>query len=122
MAKFPDSHSWIFHGFPELDPDAVLRQGPGDKVLATEEERQRAWWLWERRPREMNVLVYGILLGAGAVVHTPFLLLGPLHLFCLFHACYVLFVVWVIRMFIIKEARYRRWKKDYLQAIARLAH
>ena len=78
MAKFPDSHSWIFHGFPELDPDAILRQEPGDKVLATEEERQRARWLWERRPREMNVLAYGILLGVGAVMHTPFLLLSPL--------------------------------------------
>jgi hypothetical protein len=121
MAKFPDSRSWIFHGFPELDPDAILRQEPGNRVLSTEEERQRACWLWERRPREMNVLAYGILLGAGAVVHTPFLLLGPLQLFCLFHACYVLFVVWVIGMFIIKEARFRRWKKDYLRAIARLA-
>ena len=67
----------------------------------------------------MNVPAYGILLGVG--VHTPFLLLGPLQLFCLFHACYVLFVVWVTGMFIIKEARYRRWKKDYLRAIARLA-
>jgi len=121
MAKFRDSNSWIFHGFPELDPDAILRQEPGDKVLATEEERQRARWLWERRPREMNVLAYGILLGVGAVMHTPFLLLGPLQLFCLFHACYVLFVVWVIGMFIMKEARYRRWKKDYLRAIVRIA-
>jgi hypothetical protein len=121
MAKSPDSRSWIFHGFPELDPDAILRQEPGDKVLATEEERQRAWWLWERRPREMNVPAYGMLLGAGAVVHAPLLLLGPLELFCLFHACYVLFVVWVVGIFIIKETRYRRWKNDYLRAIARLA-
>jgi hypothetical protein len=121
MAKFPDARSWIFHGFPELDPDAILRQEPGDRVLVTEGERQRAWWLWERRPREMNVPAYGILLGVGAVAHTPFLLLGPPQLFCLFHACYVLFVVWVTGMFIIKEARYRRWKKDYLRAIARLA-
>ena len=121
MAKFPSSHSWIFHGFPELDPDAILRQEPGEKILTTEEERQRAWWLWQRRPREMRVLAYGILLGAGAVVHTPLLLLGPLQLFCLFHACYVLFVLGVIGMFITREARYRRWKQDYLRAIARLA-
>jgi hypothetical protein len=121
MAKFPSSHSWIFHRFPELDPDAILRQAPDNKVLATEEERQRAWWLWQRRPREMRVLAYGILLGAGAVVHTPLLLLGPLQLFCLFHACYVLFVLGVIGMFITREARYRRWKQDYLRAIARLA-
>ncbi|MBV8225050.1 MAG: hypothetical protein JO232_07675, partial [Verrucomicrobia bacterium] len=104
MAKFPSSHSWIFHGFPELDPDAILREAPDNKVLATEEERQRAWWLWQRRPREMRVLAYGILLGAGAVVHTPLLLLGPLQLFCLFHACYVLFVLGVIGMFITSEA------------------
>ena len=121
MAKFPYSHFWIFHGFPELDPDAIVRQQPGDKVLATEEERQRAWWLWQRRPREMNVLAYGILLGAGAIAHTPFLLLGSPQLFCLFHACYVLFVLWVIGVFLIKEARYRRWKNDYLRAVARLA-
>ena len=111
----------FFHGFPELDPDAIVRQQPGNKVLATEEERQRAWWLWQRRPREMNVLAYGILLGAGAIAHTPFLLLGSPQLFCLFHACYVLFVLWVIGVFLIKEARYRRWKSDYLRAVARLA-
>ena len=67
MAKFSDSHSWIFRGFPELDPDAILRQRPGNDGLATEEEKQRAWWLWERRPRGMNVLVYGLLLGIGLV-------------------------------------------------------
>jgi hypothetical protein len=94
MAKFPYSHSWIFRGFPELDPDTILRQQPSNKVLATEEERQRAWWLWQRRPREMNFLVYGILLGAGAIVHTPFLLLGSPQLFCIYHACYMLFVLW----------------------------
>jgi hypothetical protein len=120
MAKFPRSYSWIFHGFPELDPDAILRQQPGDKALATEEEQQRARWLWQRRPREMNVLAYGILLGAGAIAHTPFLLLGSPQLFCLFHAGYMLFVLWVTGVFFIKEARYRRWKKDYLRAVARL--
>lgn len=120
MAKLPDSHSWIFHGFPELDPDAIIRQQPGEKVSATEEERQRARWLWRQRPREMNVLVYGILLGAGAIAHTPFLLLGSPHLFCLFHACYLLFVLWVVCVFYIKAIRYRRWKKDYLQAVVRL--
>jgi hypothetical protein len=121
MANFSDSHSWIFHGFPELDPDAILRQRPGEKVLATEEERQRAWWLWRRRPREMNVFVYGSLLGIGAMAHTPFLILGSLQLFCVFHAGYILFVLWVVGMFFAKEARYRCWKKDYLRALARLA-
>jgi hypothetical protein len=111
----------MFHGFPELDPDAILRQRPGEKVLATEEERQRAWWLWRRRPREMNVFVYGLLLGIGAMAHTPFLILGSLQLFCVFHAAYILFVLWVVGMFFAKEARYRRWKKDYLHAIARLS-
>ena len=111
----------MFHGFPELDPDAILRQQPGDKRLATEDERQRAWWLWRRRPREMNVLVYGLLLGIGAMAHTPFLLLGSLQLFCVFHAGYILFVLWVVGVFVVKEARYRRWKKDYLRAVARLA-
>jgi hypothetical protein len=121
MAKFSDSDSWIFHGFPELDPDAILRQRPGEKVSATEEERQRAWWLWRRRPREMNVFVYGALLGIGAIAHTPFLILGSLQLFCVFHAGYILFVLWVVGMFFAKEARSRRWKKDYLRAIVRLA-
>ena len=120
MAKFPYSHSWIFRGFPELDPGTILRQQPSDKVLATEEERQRARWLWQRRPREMNFLVYAILLGAGAIVHTPFLLLGSPQLFCIYHACYMVFVLWVAGIFFIKESRYRRWKKDYLSAIARL--
>jgi hypothetical protein len=120
MAKFPHSHSWIFRGFPELDPNTILRQQPSDKVLATEEERQRAWWLWQRRPREMNFPVYGILLGAGAILHTPFLLLGSPQLFCIYHACYMLFVLWVAGIFFINESRYRRWKKDYLRALARL--
>ena len=37
MAKFSDSNSWTFHGFPDLDPDAILRQKPADKALVTEE-------------------------------------------------------------------------------------
>jgi hypothetical protein len=118
MAKFSDSHSWIFHGFPERDPDAILRQQPD--LLATEEERQRAWWIWRRRPRGMNVLVYGVLLGVGAMAHTPFLLLGSPLLFCIFHSVYILFVLWVAGLFYFKERRYRRWKKDYLRAVARL--
>jgi hypothetical protein len=122
MAKRQDSFSWVFHGFPDLDPDAILRQQPSGKVSATEEERQRAQWLWQRRPREMNVVAYGILLGAGAMAHTPFLLLGSPQLFCLFHACYLLFVLWVVGVFYIKATRYRRWKKDYLQAVTRLTH
>src|ERR1700761_9025144 len=106
MAKFSGSYSWIFRGFPDLDPDAILRQQPANEHLATEEERQRAWWLWQRRPRGMNILLYGILLGVGAMAHTPFLLLGSPLLFCVFH---------------FRERRYRRWKKDYLRAVARLA-
>jgi hypothetical protein len=120
MAKFSDSDSWMFHGFPELDPDAILRQQPGNRVLVSEEERQRAWWLWQRRPREINVLFYGLLLGVGAIAHTPFLILGSLQLFCVFHAAYILFVLWVVGIFCAREAQYRRWKKDYLWAIARL--
>jgi hypothetical protein len=121
MAKGQDSHSWVFHRFPELDPDAILRQQPGEKILATEEERQRAWWLWRQRPREMNFLAYGIVLGLGAMAHTPFLVLGSPQLFCLFHAVYALFILWVVSIFFINELRYRRWKKDYLQAVARLS-
>ena len=121
MAEFSNSHFWIFRGFPDLNPDAILRQQPGNELLGTEEERQRAWWLWQRRPRGMNVLVYGLLLGVGAMAHTPFLLLGSAQLFCIFHSLYILFVLWVAGVFYIKERRYRRWKKDYLRAVARLA-
>ena len=121
MAKFSDWNSWTFHGFPDLDPDAILRQKPADKALVTEEERQRAWWLWQRRPRGMNFLVYGLLLGVGAIAHTPFLILGTPLLFCLFHSIYILFVLWVVGVFYFRERRYRRWKKDYLRAVARLS-
>ena len=120
MPRFSDSHSWIFHGFPERDPDAILRQQPRERSLGTEEEKQRAWWLWRRRPRGMNVVVYGLLLGVGAIAHTPFLLLGSPQLFCIFHSIYILFVLWVAGVFYFKERRYRRWKKDYLRAVARL--
>jgi hypothetical protein len=109
----------MFHGFPELDPDTILRQS-GNKVLPPEEERQRARWLWQRRPREMNILVYGLWLGLGAMAHVPFLLLGSPQLFCMYHACYMLLVLWVAGIFFIKETRYRRWKNDYLRAVARL--
>ena len=119
MANFSDSDSWIFQGFPERDPDAILREHPGKK--GSEGERQRAWWLWRRRPREMNVLFYGVLLGVGAIAHTPFLLLGSLQLFCVFHAGYILFVLWVIGIVFARELQYRRWKKDYLRTLARLA-
>jgi hypothetical protein len=118
MARFSDSDSWIFHGFPERDPDAILREQPGKK--GSEEERQRAWWLWRRRPREMNFLFYGLLLGVGAIAHTPFLLLGSLQLFCVFHAGYILFVLWVMGTFFARERQYRRWKTDYLRTLARL--
>ena len=120
MARFSEPHPWIFRGFPDLDPDAILRQQPDNEHLATEEERQRAWWLWQRRPRGMNILLYGILLGVGAMAHTPFLLLGSPLLFCLFHSVYILFVLWVVGVFYFRERRYRRWKKDYLRAVARL--
>ena len=120
MADFPNSHFSIFRGFPDLNPDAILRQQPGNELLATEEERQRAWWLWQRRPRGMNILVYGLLLGIGAIAHTPFLLLGSPLLFCLFHSVYILFVLWVVGVFYFKERRYRRWKKDYMRTVARL--
>jgi hypothetical protein len=119
MARFSDSDSWIFQGFPERDPDAILREHPGKK--GSEEERQRAWWLWRQRPREKNVLFYGLLLGVGAIAHTPFLLLGSFQLFCVFHAGYILFVLWVIGIFFARELQYRRWKKDYLRTLARLA-
>ena len=121
MPKFSDSHSWVFRGFPDLDPGAILRQQPGNELLATEEERQRAWWLWQRRPRGINIVVYGLLLGIGAMAHTPFLLLGSPQLFCVFHSIYILFVLWVVGVFYFKDRRYRRWKKDYLRAVARLA-
>jgi hypothetical protein len=61
-----------------------------------------------------------LLLGVGAIAHTPFLILGSLQLFCVFHAAYILFVLWVVGIFCAREAQYRRWKKDYLWAIARL--
>ena len=121
MAKFSDSIPGSFAAFPSSIRMRFFANGRARKVWATEEERQRAWWLWRRRPREMNVFLYGLLLGIGAMAHTPFLILGSLQLFCVFHAGYILFVLWVVGMFFAKDARYRRWKKDYLRAIARLA-
>ena len=112
----PDS--WIFHNFPDAEPAKIVRNG-GQPTLDIDEYR-RAIWLWQRRPSEISIMVHLLIFGIGALIHIPLILADDFVLFAAYHTVYVAVVAVCVGRFLWLESRYRRWKRDYLRALARL--
>jgi len=112
----PDS--WVLHNFPDAEPAQIVQNG-GRLDLDIEEYR-RAIWLWQRRPSEISIMVHLMIFGIGALIHIPLLLADDFVLFALYHTVYVVVVAVCVGRFLWLESRYRRWKQDYLRALARL--
>jgi hypothetical protein len=112
--------SWPFWKFPDSGPVEVTRAADRGESVDLE-EYQRAIWLWQRRPSDVNILVHLLVLGIGALIHIPLILADDFVVFALYHAFYVCVVIACVGRFVWLESRYRRWKQDYLRSLARLA-
>jgi hypothetical protein len=112
--------SWIFHGFPDLDPTALVRLSEGSGESFSVEEQQRALWIWNRRPSEARVLLHLLILSVGALVHIPLIILADISAIIIYHSLYLLLVLALAGTFVVQEARYRRWRRDYLRSLARV--
>jgi hypothetical protein len=64
--------------------------------------------------------VHLLILAIGALIHIPLIFADDLVLFAIYHAIYIGVVTVYVGRFLWMEAQYRRWKKDYLRALARL--
>jgi hypothetical protein len=67
-------------------------------------------------------MVHLLVLGVGALIHIPLILADDLVVFAIYHVFYVSVVTVCVGRFVWLESRYRRWKQDYLRALARLAN
>jgi len=112
----PDS--WVLYNFPDAEPAKIVRtRGRPDLDI---DEYRRAIWLWQRRPSEISIMVHLLIFGIGALIHIPLLLADDFVLFAVYHTVYVAGVTICVGRFLWLESRYRRWKQDYLRALARL--
>jgi hypothetical protein len=112
--------SWIFHQFPDLDPTALVRLSQDNGDPFSVEEQQRAIWIWNRRPSETRVLLHLLILSFGALAHVPLIILADINAIVIYHSCYLLLVLGLAGTFVVQEARYRRWRRDYLRSLARV--
>jgi hypothetical protein len=112
----PDS--WILRNFPDAEPSQILRNGRRPNLDI--DEYRRAKWLWQRRPSEITIMVHLLIFGIGALIHIPLILADDFVLFAVYHTLYVAVVAVCVGRFLWLESRYRRWKQDYLRALARL--
>ena len=112
--------SWPFWKFPDCGPLEVARAADRSESVDLE-ECQRAIWLWQRRPSDVNILVHLLIFGVGALIHIPLILADDFVIFALYHAFYVCVVIVCVGRFVWMESRYRRWKQDYLRSLVRLA-
>jgi hypothetical protein len=112
----PDS--WILHNFPDAEPAAIVRNG--GRNAPNLEEYHRAVWLWQRRPCEVSIMLHLLVLGIGALIHIPLILADDFVIFAIYHVFYVAVVGVCVGRFLWLESRQRRWKQDYLRALARL--
>jgi hypothetical protein len=112
------SDSWILRNFPDAEPAQIVRNGRRPDLNI--DEYRRAIWLWQRRPSEMRIMVYLLIFGIGALIHIPLILADDFVLFAVYHSVYVAVVAACVGRFLWLESRYRRWKQDYLRALARL--
>jgi hypothetical protein len=112
--------SWVLRKFPDSSPEEIARAGDQLEFVDLE-EYQRAIWLWRRRPSDARILVHLLLFGVGALLHMPLILADNLVIFAIYHGLYVCIVSIYAGRFLWFEARYRRWKQDYLRSLVRLA-
>jgi hypothetical protein len=112
--------SWIFHQFPDLDPTALVRLCESNGESFNIEEQQRALWIWNRRPSEARVLLHLLILSVGALAHVPLIILADINVIVVFHSCYLGLALTLAGTFVVQEARYRRWRRDYLRSLARV--
>lgn len=112
--------SWIFHQFPDLDPTALARLSESSRESFSAEEQERALWIWNRRPSETRVLLHLLILSIGALAHIPLIILADIEVIVIFHSFYLLLVLALAGIFVVQEARYRRWRRDYLRSLARV--
>jgi hypothetical protein len=111
---------WVFQQFPDLDPLSLLklRADPGESISI--EEQRRAVWIWNQRPSETRVLLHLLILSIGALAHVPLIILGDINLIVVCHSLYLVLVTILAGRFVVQEARYRRWRRDYLRSLARM--
>ncbi|MBW0001106.1 MAG: hypothetical protein JO015_18595 [Verrucomicrobia bacterium] len=112
--------SWIFHQFPDLDPTALVRLSERSGESFSPEEQERALWIWNRRPSETRVLLHLLILSVGALAHVPLIILADIEVIIIFHSFYLILVFVLAGTFVVQEARYRRWRRDYLRSLARV--
>jgi hypothetical protein len=111
--------SWVLRNFPDSSPREIVRAAARTESIDLE-EYHRATWLWRRRPSDVKILVHLLILAIGALIHIPLILADDLLLFAIYHAIYIGVVTVYVGRFLWMEAQYRRWKQDYLRALARL--
>ena len=90
-----------------------------DESICIEEQR-RALWVWQRRPSETRVLLHLLILSVGALAHVPVIILADLNVIVVFHSLYLVLVMALAGRFVVQEAQYRRWRRDYLRSLARM--
>jgi hypothetical protein len=111
--------SWMLHRFPDANPTDIVRSRSAHREI-TPEELRRANWLWSRRPDEITLIRYLLILGVGALGHAIFILFPDIIYLAIYHLVYVGIVVILVGRFLCSEARYRKWKQDYLRSVTRL--
>jgi hypothetical protein len=111
--------SWMLRRFPDLNPANIVK-GRSVHQEITQEELERANWLWERRPDEITLIRYLLILGVGALGHAIFILFPDIIYLALYHLIYVGVVIILVGRFLWTESRYRKWKQDYLRSVTRL--
>jgi hypothetical protein len=114
---FPKPDSWVLRNFPDAAPAQLVQNGGRNPDL---DEYRRSIWLWQRRPSEISIIVHLLIFGVGALIHIPLILADDFVVFAIYHTFYVAVVCVCVGRFLWLESQYRRWKQDYLRALARL--
>jgi hypothetical protein len=114
-----NTDSWMLRRFPDSSPTDIVEDRPVHQKI-TPEELRRSSWLWARRPDEITLVWYLLILGVGALGHAFFILFPDIIYLVVYHLIYVCVVVTLVGRFLWTESRYRKWKQDYLRSVTRL--
>src|ERR1700674_3558595 len=100
-----NTDSWMLHRFPDSNPEDIVKGRPAHRKV-TPEEFRRASWLWARRPDEITLVWYLLILGVGALGHAIFILFPDFIYLIIYHILYVGVVVILAGRFLWAESRY----------------